>query len=305
MNCATFITILLLRLASIKAQNVNLQCNFFTESLVYHCSLSGITIPDNENANVVIGGVHQPGQSNFGVTTVVIMNSNTPFIIPQVFTTFPFMSRLIIDDGGLIRIQPNAFAMAQHLWYLEIVRNPGLREIPANAFSGAFNLGVLDLLNNGIERIHESAFNGVNLIEALFIDNNRLREIPTNAFTPLKLLQGIALGGNQLTRIESGLFSSNSQIFYLDVNNNFINAIERTFFDVLPNLRFLNLLENSCINDFWSIDVINDWQVACDALSSCFLNFDQDSGGEVRNFILQLRGNLKISYENGTTIIRL
>lgn len=295
---------MLLFFSAISATNAqNILCNFMFTNNFYTCQLSGITILDNENTNIVIGGVHQPGYSDSQVQLVAIVQSNVPFIITQAFTTFTSLNIMVLEGSGLLRIQSNAFLNAQNLWILIISNNPGLREIPANAFLGATSLIVIELFDNQVDTIHEMAVNGLNTLESLFLTRNPLTELPTNVLAPLTRLQQVSLSSNRLTRIEARLFANNSQIMFLNLSDNQINAIERTFLDSMPHLITLGLDGNICINSSWWIPGVDPNEIL-QALNSCFNNFDEVAG-EVKRFIIHLRGELNISYENGTTIVTI
>lgn len=285
------------------AQNLDIPCNFLRVNDVYTCWLSEVTVVDNENANIVFGGVHHPGHSNADVTYVLISSSSIPFIMTQMFTTFPFVSRLYIQNGGLTRIQQKAFSNASHLWRLQMHLNQELRTIPANAFMGASNLYELDLFNNNIETIHESGFNGLSFLDTIFLDNNVISHLPVNVFSQLSALQNVFFSSNKLSRIDGQLFSNNPLMNVIDFQNNQINAIDRTLFDTTPRLLILNLIDNICASNLWVIVGPSDWQVVRGGLSQCFDNFDATD--DVKRFILQLRGSFKIKYENGTTIVTI
>lgn len=281
---------------------MNLECNFFHENNLYTCGLSGVTVVDNENANIFFSGVHQQGLNHANVETVFISSSTIPFIMPQMFTAFPSLIFLRIHNGGLTRIQPNAFANAQNLLAVEFLFND-LRAIPANAFWGASSLLSLDLFNNQIETVHESAFNGLNALELVYLDDNYLRELPANVFASSGALQEVHIPRNYLTRLEGLLFASNPLVRVIDFSNNQINAVESTIFDSTSQLLGLNMNGNVCVSGFWIINNANDLQIMREAMSTCFNNFVTD--GAVKRFIIHLRGEVNLKYENGTTILTI
>lgn len=299
-----FTILALCGLTAIKAQVVNVQCTFLTVDSTYTCQIFGISVADNENANFVIGGVHQPGNTNAHVNRVSILFSGVPFIITQLFTTFPFLRNLQIMSG-LTRIQSNAFANAPNLWNVEIMENPSLQTIHANAFSGAPNIRILDMHRNGIETIHATAFAGLNSLQSLFIEGNQIRQLPWNLFLSTFSLQRIVLDDNQLGSIDGRLFSNNTRMVRIDMARNQINAIQRTFLDRMPALSSLNMQGNICANSFWTIGGGTTIETIRQGLQTCFNNFVDAPVGDERHFVMKLRGSMTIRHENGTEIITI
>lgn len=296
-------TILALCGLTIKAQVENIQCTFLTIDSMYTCQIFGISVADNENANINIGGVHQPGNTNDHVNRVSILFSGVPFIITQLFTTFPFLRNLQVMSG-LTRIQSNAFANAINLWNVEIMENPALQTIHANAFSGAPNIRVLDMHRNGIETIHATAFAGLNSLQSVFMEGNQIRQLPWNLFLSTFSLQTIVLDDNQLGTIDGRLFSNNTRVVRIDMARNQIDAVQRTFLDRMPALNTLNMQGNVCANSIWTVGGETTIETIRQELQTCFNNFD-DVVGEERNFVMKLRGTMTIRYENGTEIITI
>lgn len=124
-----------------KAQTANLNCEYYSintpQVSIYSCILSGIEIEDNENLNFVFAGDHLPGYDDSQVQVVEITASRVPFIITQLFTNFPNLVGLFIHDGGLTRVQSNAFNNASNLFQFTVTGTPELQEVQANAFQGA------------------------------------------------------------------------------------------------------------------------------------------------------------------------
>lgn len=139
MNLSQISTIAILIIATgsfVKAQTVNLNCYYVNintpQVSIYACILSGIEIEDNENLNFVFGGDHLPGYDDSQVQVVEITASRVPFIITQLFTNFPNLAGLFIHDGGLTRVQSNAFANASNLFQFTVTETPELQELQAN-----------------------------------------------------------------------------------------------------------------------------------------------------------------------------
>lgn len=268
----TLAVVILCGFSSTAAQIINLPCRFFFADGLYTCQLIGITIPENQNTNVMITGVHLFGNTNNHVQRVSILFSNVPLVITQLFTTFPFLRNLQIMSG-LTRIQSNAFANANHLDHVEIIDNPGLRTIHSNAFFGAPNLRTLDLHRNGIQVIHALAFNGLSSLQAIWLDDNNIQQLPAQVFSPMIILQKVVLDDNLLTSIDGRLFANNMFMLHIDLQRNNINSIQWNFLDRNPHLNSLNMIGNICANNNWIIGRGVTIDTIRQGLTRCFNNF--------------------------------
>lgn len=291
--------------ATASAQVVNVNCNFITSNNLYACQIVDLTVADNLNTNFIIGGNHQPGRTNLDVQRIIISNSNIPFIIAQLFSTFLNVLDIFISNGGLTRIQTNAFLHARTLNSALITGNAQLKEIHANAFSGAFNLRTLDFFANSIETIHVEAFTHLPSLFQLYLERNQLRELHPDVFRPLTALESLFLTDNRLETLDGRLLENNPLVLRLEIPRNNINSIGPNFLDGLHRLVFLNLLQNQCANFFWTIDgIITTKENVRSGLSNCFNNHVEPDD-DVRRIILEVRGPLVLSFENGTEIIRI
>lgn len=287
-----------------QAQTVNVTCEFRVVPIVarYSCVINSVTIPDDEYLEISFVGQHLEGRSNADVELVQITSSNIPFVMSQLFTTFPNL-QIFEQTTNLTRIQPNAFANASSLIHYRTFGNLHLRTIQANAFAGASRLQVLFIMGGGVQIIDENAFNGLSQVEDISLVDNEIKELPINVFRPLKSVTFIRLGINQLESIPGRLFEANSRLYWVGLNFNRINAIERNLIDNIPALERLELIENVCADSMWD----TDWpDVTLDTmregLKTCFDNFDSR---DVKTFTVELRGHLTIRDENGAEIITL
>lgn len=296
--------VILFGLSPVVPQTVNINCNFRFIFDTYTCDLAGIVIPDNENVNIIIGGIHNPGMNNNLVGDVILTSSITPFIITQMFTTFPQLTRVWIGQSELQRIQPNAFANAGNLRDLVITGNYLLHVVPENAFTGATNLRTLDLWDNNIENIHEAAFTGLSFLGWLALDSNQISQLHVNVFRPLTSIANLEISDNRIESIDGRLFETNSQLIDLRIARNGLNAIGRNFLEGLANLWNLVLTGNRCIDRHFLINGITTIETVRQELTTCFNNFEE-SPGDYRRFALELRGSLVLRHENGSEIIRI
>lgn len=299
------IILLLLGLGKVQSQTVNLNCVFGLVNNVYTCQLAGITIVDNENANIVIGGTHNSGYNNAGVRRVNILNSNIPFVVRQLFTSFVNLEGLNIANGGLTRIQSNALTGASNLREFLASNNVLLQRIEANAFAGAPNLSFVDLFQNGLDSIHENAFTGLSRLEFLNADYNQIRTLPVNVFRPLTSLTAVSLGTNVLETLDGRIFENNRLLNTVLLDGNQINAMGRNLLDGLFQMSFFSILRNRCANSQWRVGGGTTLDSIRTGLNICFNNYVENPNTEVRRFVLELQGTLIIRSENGTEIGRL
>ena len=197
------VTVLILSGLSVTAQNVNINCVYHLPNPgVYTCLLLGIIVADNENQSFTIGGAHMSGRNNDDVLQVEIVNSDTPFIISQLFTTFSNMQRFIVtQDRGLRRIQTGAFRNATNLNNFVIHFNEKLRVIEQNSFTGASNVVSFSIVTNQIETIDDSAFNGLNRAQFVYLGMNQIRHLSENLLRNLPQLMILHSQFNSLHRV--------------------------------------------------------------------------------------------------------
>lgn len=264
--------IALLGLWSVQTDAANLNCVFSTVA-GYSCQITGAVIADDVNQEITIGGQHLTDRSNADVRSVRIINSQIPFIVTQIFTTFPNVVELVVSNGGLIRVQPYAFANASRLFIASIRSNP-LTDVQAYAFSGATSLEILDVFVNQLETIHSTAFNGLPLLTELMLDQNRLRSLDPATFNSLPNLEIIYLDENLIETLDGNIFANNPMLRTVSLGGNQINAVGREFLDSMANLRSLNMMNNRCVSSFWIVGGVTSLETVRLALQTCFNNFD-------------------------------
>lgn len=309
MKQLTLLIFVLISLLKVEAQTFNLACDFRLVSGFYGCYLDGVTVPDNEELNIVVSGTHLVGRTNADVQDVFINFSNIPFIVRQLFISFPNLSSFHIWQSGLTRLRSGDFANASSLRFLLIRNNPNLRTIGENTFVGGSNILSLDLMVNGIESIHETAFNGLTTVGSILLNTNLLSSLPVNLFASLTSLNTVFMSNNNLQSLDGRLFANNRQLHQLQISQNQINSIGRNFLDGMNLLQILGLNGNRCVSNNWQIDGnFVTLETVRQGLQVCFDNFVEpgpEPEGELRRFVLELRGPLSLRFENGTEIVRV
>lgn len=286
---------------------VELTCVFVDTTIVlsygYTCVLNLKTFND-PSYNVIFTGQHRGGRNNSDVRNVRITNSKVPFIIRDIFTVFPNIYAMQVDNGGLNEIQGSAFERAVNLRVLNFVNN-NITSLRADTFINLPFLEELNFVSNNILNISVNAFIGLQNLMSLKFQNDSISTFMPFTFRPLNNLRNIFLTGLSIQRIDGRLFASNRLLRILDLQDNAIDAIQSTFLNNLANIQIINLMENQCVNYFFSIEgnlTIPDVQRN---LTTCFNNFNNERPTNVTRLILEVEGHLTLFNENGTAIVRI
>lgn len=285
-------------LSSAASQQLN--CTFFiTPFNEYACRLEQITTLDRAQNRTLVGS-HLANFTNADVDVVQVYHSNTPFMIPEVFTTFPNINELDYFNTSLQRIEVPASARLVYL----VLESNNITRIHAGDIQNQTNLFIFDAYSNNIQEIDDDALSGMpNVFFAVFIDND-IRQINANTFRAITDVFYLDLEGNSLTRLDAGLFASNIYLSSLYLEHNQINAISPQFVDTLP--RFLGFIEfsgNQCVDRFFTLDHPDATPSLNNGLQRCFDNFNGTTS-ETRRLVLEFQGNLSLFDQFGNLIFR-
>lgn len=262
------------------------------------CTLNGIEVLDPE-ANVIIGGTHVEGYSDELVDVVDVVNSNTPFIIQQIFTTFPRMNELDIVNSQLETINIPSTGSGIFAWLF--IFNNNVSRIDADSF-GENDYFFVFLVQNQIQEIHEDAFTHFGGVFSLALVNNLITEVRPRTLQPLRSAAVIDFERNRLQRIGEDMFSGNTnlQVAYLEYNQ--ISAISPRFTSAIRNhLRFVNIFGNQCASRSFNLNDDFDWAILNNVLRTCYNNFLGVVGTE-REVTMRFTGSLVLFDEWGNLI---
>ena len=281
------------------SQQITLNCSFFIAQFInYGCDLMHIEVLD-QSSTVSFAGDHLSGRNNTDVNYVRIRDSNTPFMIQEIFTTFSNIMRLEIFNSNLTSI---SIPESVQLNWLALNGN-NITRIERDSLSNQSNLGYFNLAANNIEHIDEEAFKGLSSVDSFVMNNNRIRELAPRTFHPLSYVMSMDLAGNLLTRISEGLFSNNINLLHIYLEHNQINEIHPRFADNLrESLRFINLLDNICVDVGFTFYDDNAWSLMNKELTTCFNNFNVTTPGR-RRITMEFEGPLSLFDEDGNLII--
>lgn len=162
----------------------------------------------NPSATVTFGGQHLPNLTNADVRGVEIRASNTPFVIQQIFTTFPNIIGLFIHNSKLETISiPDSVQLQQ----IDFHRN-NISRIADGTFSGQRQLRSLRVSSSYVESIEPAAFTGAENLIRIDLSYNKLTEIVPPTFQSLPNLVHADLSDNLLTAMRCGIFGMNANL---------------------------------------------------------------------------------------------
>lgn len=285
------------------SQDVELQCDYVLFFGEYICFLNGIEVLD-PSANVIFTGQHIGDRTNDDVEIVQIDNSNTPFVIPQIFTTFPFLIDLTVQESNLQSI--NIPDSIQLVWLYLYGNN--ISTIESSDVTGLVSqrsLNYLYITSSLVQNIDENAFVGLENVTALVLINNNITEIRNGTLAPLVNVRRIDFERNSLSRIEEDTFAwnRNVQSIYLEFNQ--INAVSPRFLVSQRDsfLNYVNLRGNECVDELYFVNEETGLIRMNNELRGCFNNFLGEVS-ELRRVIMEFVGHITIIDEFGNIIAR-
>jgi hypothetical protein len=294
-----FALLLLAAVSSGSAQTVTFNCtftvNFYDE---YICRLTEIQAT-NPNLQYAFTGNHVANRTNADVDVVQIRNSNSPFVIQQMFTTFPNMLELDIQGSNLQSI--NISDNVQLEWLILSYNN--ISRINNGTFRNQRSLQYFTAIEAGIFTLEEDAFVGLENLESLVLIRNNVSEILPRTLNPLVNVERIDFERNNLTRLGNILtMNRNVSVLYFEYNQ--INEVSPTLLHNIENINYLNMFGNRCVSRSFFLDDEFEWILMNNLLSPCFLNFN-GRGPEPRRITLEFNGPLALFDEFGNIIARV
>uniref|UniRef100_A0A8C8S8E8 SLIT and NTRK like family member 6 n=1 Tax=Pelusios castaneus TaxID=367368 RepID=A0A8C8S8E8_9SAUR len=103
----------------------------------------------------------------------------------------------------------------------------------------------LNLLNNGLTKLHVNDFAGLINAISLHVGFNNIADIEPGAFNGLSLLKQLHINHNSLEILKEDTFQGLENLEFLQADNNFITMIEASAFSKLNRLKVLILNDNA------------------------------------------------------------
>lgn len=188
------------------------------------------------------------------------------YIPSIIFTRFPNLEHLILEEVYVTTIEHGSFVNCSKLKYLSLARN-NLSSIPDGAFEICSEIMEINLRSNDLKFIASDAFRGLSNLQTLNIEDNKLEsnqpqfaEIPglnflnlaSNYFLilPEDLIENLDLdelnlNDNDLIRIPRSFFKNSINLTKLKLNSNKLDIIHGSPFSTLENLLILHLHNNT------------------------------------------------------------
>lgn len=241
------------------------------------------------------------GRSNADVEVLIIVQSNTPFMIQQIFTTFTNIAEILIESSNLQSISiPNTV----QLTWVELYNN-NIARIDSDSFRGQQKLQYFYGDNNNIREIAEDAFEGLIELQVVSLINNRISNLAPKTLQPLTKVFRIDLERNYITSIDENVFSNNLNLESIFLEFNQIREIHPQFAaNLRDKLAFINLNGNQCVRRIFTLASDESWRLMNVALQTCFNNF-HGTVPEDRSAKIEFTGNLSIFDEFGNLIARV
>ena len=151
------------------------------------------------------------------------------------------VKRLFLSGNNLTHIPSHSFESLHALETLYIEDNPLTQGISPDAFLGLFNLRLLSISNNQLDRIVKGTFNGLENLEELNLSCNRLFELPKDSLLQLKNLRILNLSENKLSSLSTELLSQTPYLQYVYLHSNPIRLLSPETFRHLSTLKWLSI----------------------------------------------------------------
>ncbi|KAG8452214.1 hypothetical protein GDO86_004131 [Hymenochirus boettgeri] len=103
----------------------------------------------------------------------------------------------------------------------------------------------LNLLNNGLFKIHDNELSSFSNIISLHIGFNNIVDIEPGAFNNLNILRKLYINHNSIEILRDDTFKGLENLEFLQADNNFITTIEPNTFSKLTRLKVLILNDNA------------------------------------------------------------
>ena len=282
------------------SEPITLTCTFYINFLnEYICRLERIEVL-NETLEVVITGDHLTNRTDADVSAVLIRNSSTPFMIQQIFLTFPNILELDIQGSNL---QSIIIPESVQLVGLVLSRN-NISRIVNETFAGQSRLQFITAIDAGIQEIEEDAFLGLESLKSLVLIDNRISELTQQTLSPLVNVARLDFERNLLTQI-GNIFTTNLNLTNLYLEYNQINEISPIFVQHIQNsLETINLRGNHCVDRYFTFNLEMELVIFNNLMTPCFNNFV----GEIpktRQITLEFQGPLSLFDAFGNIIARV
>uniref|UniRef100_A0A8D2JBG1 Extracellular leucine rich repeat and fibronectin type III domain containing 1 n=1 Tax=Varanus komodoensis TaxID=61221 RepID=A0A8D2JBG1_VARKO len=154
-----------------------------------------------------------------GFVWLAICSQNQPPYesIPQQINSTILDLRL--NDNKIKSVQFSSLSRFSNLTYLNLTKNE-ISYIEDGAFSGQYNLQVLQLGYNRLRNLTEGVLRGLGKLEYLYLQANLIETVTPNAFGECPSIVNIDLSMNRIQRLDSNTFRGLSKLSVCELYSN-------------------------------------------------------------------------------------
>ena len=194
------------------------------------------------------------GDSNHVVQAFYIKsNKEVEFLPENIDGSFPGLFLYEIWNCSIKTVNVKHFKGLKRLEALALAFNE-IKSIDGDSFKDLTNLLSLKLNSNKIKKIDPKWFQSLGGLVEFNIGYNQIELLDEQIFDNLRALQFISLHYNELSTIPANLFKNNLKLEKIFLHENKIQTISFSMFDHLYNLVLVDLVNNVCVDGFYSLE---------------------------------------------------
>ncbi|CAH1406343.1 unnamed protein product [Nezara viridula] len=233
-------------------------CHYFRINWVTDCSESNLTsVPTYEEGlspNVYVldlSGNQIESVETFPedvrLRSLKLADNHLTKVTHQQFSGLKFLLDLDLSGNRITYVEPDSFKDSHGLITLELQMNP-LEDVDG-PFLISESLLNLDLSNCSLQKIGPTFFTDTKSLSSVDLSGNPLGSIPSGVFNPLTSLQHLKLNRCNLSYIASDAFDVLENLKVLELAHNSFTTVEWVvLFGKLPRLEFLDLRRSGIKN---------------------------------------------------------
>lgn len=234
---------LLLIICVITSQASILECDFVLRDNSYNCEIISQKLMTRDEIQFKTDG-HVAGKTNSAVVVVDFIRSHVKFIPKEIFTKFPNVELLRLDDTQMETWNKDDLKGASKLKFLLVEHNL-IRVLGSDSFINTPNLKQLFLRGNKISIINSQAFATLSQLEILVLGQNKITTLDVNVFVPLlNKLTFLSLEFNEIPELPVKIFQQLKKLDNLQLNNNKLTSLPKELLEKNLKLIELNVANN-------------------------------------------------------------
>lgn len=220
------------------------------------------------------------------IETIEFSQNDFPTVPENLFTEFPQLKNLMMENVGLTKLSNKSFMKGAKLEKIIAPRN-SISILTSDTFQKNGNLIEIDFSKNKISTIELETFFGLGKLEILDLSENAIVTLLPGVFVSLAKLKVLNLTKNSIESLEQGIFEHLPIDLYLKDNR--IDQISRYVFVDRKDKKnsTVHLEGNICVNE--KINVLESESIRL--LNKCMENYHK-----ISEFVTD-RGRLGFNYK--------